>query len=97
MIIDKINKTIILCANTLIYNVTNNLEESYMSELCKMSGGTRIFLSRSGGMNRCAHIVSYQTSVQGWIKKAQSVIAESSPRTLLHTFVASHQNKIISF
>ena len=55
-IIDEMNKTLISCANTLIFNVTNNLVESYMSWLCKTSGGKRVDFSRSGGMNRRAHI-----------------------------------------
>lgn len=93
LIIGEMNKTLISCANTIIFNVTNNLAENFMSQLCKTSGGKRVDFSRAGGINRRAHIalLSHQTPAQGWIKQAHSTITGSSPRTPLRTFVARRQ------
>ncbi|XP_035215218.1 uncharacterized protein LOC118188816 isoform X2 [Stegodyphus dumicola] len=67
----EVGRVLISCSSTLIWNATNNPAESFMSQLCKTSGGKRVDFSKAGGMNRRASIavMAYQNPAQQWQKK----------------------------
>ncbi|GFS58708.1 yqaJ domain-containing protein [Nephila pilipes] len=85
------------CSNTLIWNATNNPAETYMSQLCKVSGGKRINFSKAGGFNRRANIavLSFQNPAQQYHGKAYKMIANKSPRTPLNKFLLTRRNKYL--
>ncbi|GFU65287.1 yqaJ domain-containing protein [Trichonephila clavipes] len=84
----EIGRTLVACSNTLIWNATNNPAETFMSQLCKISGGKRIDFSKSGGFNRRADIVvlAFQSPAQQFHEKAYKIIAKKSPSTPLTKF-----------
>lgn len=55
-------RTLVSCANSLIYNTTNNPAECYMSQICKTLGGKRVDFSKGHSIKRRANIavLAYQ-------------------------------------
>ncbi|GFT61205.1 yqaJ domain-containing protein [Trichonephila clavipes] len=82
---NEIGRTLVACSTTLIWNATNNPAETFMSQLCKISGGKRIDFSKSGGFNRRADIaaLAFQSPAQQFHEKAYKIIAKKSPSTPL--------------
>ncbi|XP_035222774.1 uncharacterized protein LOC118195559 [Stegodyphus dumicola] len=91
----EVGRVLISCSSTLIWNATNNPAESFMSQLCKTSGGKRVDFSKAGGMNRRASIavMAYQNPAQQWQKNAQKAVTGSSPRTPTLKFLASRNKR----
>ncbi|XP_035205350.1 LOW QUALITY PROTEIN: uncharacterized protein LOC118180357 [Stegodyphus dumicola] len=82
----EVGRVLISCSSTLIWNATNNPAESFMSQLCKTSGGKRVDFSKAGGMNRRASIavMAYQNPAQQWQKKCT--------KKLNQTYQTKHMN-----
>ncbi|GFU31448.1 yqaJ domain-containing protein [Nephila pilipes] len=93
----EIGRTLVACSNTLIWNATNNPAETYMSQLCKISGGKRINFSKAGGFNRRANIavLAFQNPAQQYHGKAYKMIANKSPSTPLNKFLLTRRNKYL--
>ncbi|GFU48103.1 yqaJ domain-containing protein, partial [Trichonephila clavipes] len=94
---NEIGRTLVACSKTLIWNATNNPAETFMSQLCKISGGKRIDFSKSGGFNRRADIaaLAFQSPAQQFHKKAYKIIAKKSPSTPLTKFISKRRNRYL--
>ncbi|GFU23841.1 yqaJ domain-containing protein [Nephila pilipes] len=96
-VIKEIGRTLVACSNTLIWNATNNPAETYLSQLCKISGGKRINFSKAGGFNRRANIavLAFHNLAQQYHGKAYKMIANKSPSTPLNRFLLIRRNKYL--
>ncbi|GFR09307.1 uncharacterized protein TNCT_24361 [Trichonephila clavata] len=69
----ELDRTLVSCCDTLLWNSTNNLAESFMNQFCKTSGGKRVDHSKAGSIVRRAKIaaLSFQSPAQQWITKIE--------------------------
>lgn len=89
-IIKEIQRILVSCCHTLIFNCTNNSAENYMSQFCKTIGGKRIDFSKGSSIKRRADIaaVAYQNPAQKWQHQALKALTGRSPGTPHNKFVS---------
>ncbi|GBM79707.1 hypothetical protein AVEN_138720-1 [Araneus ventricosus] len=92
---EEINRVLVSCSNTLIYNVTNNPAENYMNQFCKTSGGKRIDFAKAGSIGRRAKIaaLAYQQPAQQWHKEVNKFVTGRSPTNPLRKFLSRRNNE----
>ncbi|GFR05058.1 uncharacterized protein TNCT_591911 [Trichonephila clavata] len=54
----ELDRTLVSCCDTLLWNSNNNLAESFMNQFCKTSGGKRVDHSKAGSIVRRAKIAA---------------------------------------
>lgn len=93
-IMDEIRRVLISCCHTLVYNLTNNPAEIYMSQLSKTIGGKRIDFAKGGSIKRRANIaaLAFQSPGQRWQRSANKAMTGRSPGTPLRKFLKRRQN-----
>ncbi|GBN03601.1 hypothetical protein AVEN_201860-1 [Araneus ventricosus] len=80
---EEINRALVSCSNTLIYNVTNNPAENNRNQFCKTFGGKRIDFAKAG---------TCQQPAQQWHKQVNEVVTGKSPTTPLRKYLKCRNN-----
>lgn len=93
-IMDEIRRVLVSCCHTLVYNLTNNPAEIYMSQLSKAIGGKRIDFAKGGSIKRRANIaaLAFQSPGQKWQHGANEAMTGRSPGTPLSKFLKRRRN-----
>lgn len=89
-VMDEVQRVLISCCGTLIFNVTNNPAEVYMSQFCKAIGGKRIDFSKGESVRRRANIavVAFQNPAQKWQHSTYKALTGHSPGTPHQQFIS---------
>ncbi|GFW27395.1 uncharacterized protein TNCV_590881 [Trichonephila clavipes] len=91
----ELDRTVVSCCDTLLWNPANNLAESFMSQFCKTSGGKRVDHSKAGSLERRAKIaaLAFQSPAQQWITNVNKVITGKSPKSSMQKFLTARRNE----